>query len=119
MSPQYSGRLPCHPSQRNGCGNNGGYCGPSNSVDGCYPICPSSGTHYETSGCGNGGPLIGKFIALPTANPEWHNLCFHAVQQSQRDPANGSLIDNILAFDGKPELYFDWILKLENITAIT
>ena len=28
------------------------------------------------------------------------------------------LIDNIPAFDGKPELYFDLIFKLENIAAV-
>ena len=39
--------------------------------------------------------------------------------QSQRDHANDFLIDVMLAFDGKPELYFSWILKLENIAAVT
>ena len=29
------------------------------------------------------------------------------------------MIDDIPTFDGKPELYFDWILKLENIAVVT
>ena len=32
---------------------------------------------------------------------------------------NDSLIDDIPTFEGKPELYYDWILKLENIAAVT
>ena len=32
---------------------------------------------------------------------------------------NESLIDDIPKSDGKPVLYFDWILKLENIAAVT
>ena len=42
-----------------------------------------------------------------------------AIQQSQRDHAYDSLTDDIPSFDGKPELYFSWILKLENITTVT
>ena len=38
-----------------------------------------------------------------------------AIQQSQKEHANDSLIDDNPTFDGKPTLYFDWILKLENI----
>ena len=37
----------------------------------------------------------------------------------QQDHANHSLIDDIPAFDGRPELYFDWILKLQNKTIVT
>ena len=42
-----------------------------------------------------------------------------ANQQSQRDQANDSLINDIPAFDGKPELYFYWILKFKNIAEVT
>ena len=35
------------------------------------------------------------------------------------DHANDSLIDDVLTFDGKPELYFDWILMLENVVLVT
>ena len=35
------------------------------------------------------------------------------IHQSHQDHANDSLIDDIPTFDGKPELYFNWILKLE------
>ena len=41
------------------------------------------------------------------------------IHQSQQDHTNVSLIGDIPTFDGKPELYFDWILKLENIAAVT
>ena len=41
----------------------------------------------------------------------WHEL--------QRDHTNNSLTDDIPIFDGKPKLYFDWIVKLENITTVT
>ena len=33
--------------------------------------------------------------------------------------ADDSLIDYIPTFDGTPELYFDWIIKIENIAAVT
>ena len=33
--------------------------------------------------------------------------------------ANDSLIDDIPIFDRKPELHFDWILKVENIAVVT
>ena len=32
---------------------------------------------------------------------------------------NDSLFDDIPTFDGKPEFYFDWILKLETIAVVT
>ena len=32
---------------------------------------------------------------------------------------NDSLIDDNSTFDGKPELYFDWILTLKSIAAMT
>ena len=32
---------------------------------------------------------------------------------------NDSLIDDITKFDGKLELNYHWILKLENIAAVT
>ena len=35
-----------------------------------------------------------------------------------RNP-HDSLIENIPTFDGKPELHFKWILKLENISTVT
>ena len=41
------------------------------------------------------------------------------IQQSQRDHANDSLINDIPSFDGKPELYFYWILKFKNIAVVT
>ena len=41
------------------------------------------------------------------------------IHQSQRDHADDSLINNIPIFDGKLELYFNWILKLENIATVT
>ena len=41
------------------------------------------------------------------------------IHQSQQDQTNNSLIDDIPTFDGKSELYFVWILKLENIAAVT
>ena len=31
---------------------------------------------------------------------------------------NDSLIDDIPIFGGKPELFFEWILKLENIAVV-
>ena len=39
--------------------------------------------------------------------------------QSQRDHANNFLIDDIPIFNGKPELYFDSISKLENVATVT
>ena len=36
-----------------------------------------------------------------------------------RDHANDSLNDNIPTFDGKPEIYFHWIQKLENVVVVT
>ena len=44
---------------------------------------------------------------------------FQVIHQFQEDHRNDSLIDNIPTVDGKPELYLDWILKLENIAAVT
>ena len=41
------------------------------------------------------------------------------IRQFQRDNAKDSLIDDISTFEGKAGLYFDWILKLENIAAET
>ena len=35
-------------------------------------------------------------------------LALQAVQQSQRDYANTSLVADIPTFDGKPKLYFIW-----------
>ena len=40
-----------------------------------------------------------------------------ATHQSWQDHANNFLVDDIPTFNGKPELYFDLILKLENIAA--
>ena len=37
------------------------------------------------------------------------------INQSQGDHANDSIIDDISSLNSKPELYFNWILKLENI----
>ena len=39
------------------------------------------------------------------------------IQWSQRD--DDSLVDHMPTFDGKSELYFYWILKLENIATVT
>ena len=39
--------------------------------------------------------------------------------QSQQHHTNDSLIDDIPTFDGKPELYCDWILKIQNIAAVS
>ena len=44
---------------------------------------------------------------------------FQVIDQSQCDHANDSLIGDVPAFDGNPELYFDLILKVENIAAVT
>ena len=44
-----------------------------------------------------------------TLNETTHVL--QAIQQSQKDRTNNSLINDIQTFDGKPELYFNWILK--------
>ena len=41
-----------------------------------------------------------------------------STQQSQRDHANDTLIDNIPTFDGKLESYFDWIQIVENYKSI-
>ena len=38
---------------------------------------------------------------------------------SQWDYGNGSLVDDIHTFDGKPDLYFDSILKLDNMAVVT
>ena len=38
---------------------------------------------------------------------------------SRDDYANDSFIDDIPTFHGKPALYFDWILRLENIAVVT
>ena len=43
----------------------------------------------------------------------------HVTHQSQKEHSNDYLIDNKLIFDGKPECYFDWILKLENAAVVT
>ena len=42
-----------------------------------------------------------------------------AIWQAQLGHANDSLIDGILTFDGTPNKYFEWILKLENIPVVT
>ena len=63
-----------------------------------------------------------SLIDLLQHQQRMQNDTTHALQiihQSQWDHANDSLIDNIPIFDGKWELYFDWILKLENIVAVT
>ena len=54
---------------------------------------------------------------MSTENTRLYYIDLHVIHQSQR--ANDSLIDNITTFDRKPELHFDWILKLENIAAVT
>ena len=50
-------------------------------------------------------------------NDTIHTL--QAIQQSQRNNANDSLIDDIPTFYGKAELNFDWIYKLENTAVVT
>ena len=46
------------------------------------------------------------------------NFALPAIQQSQRDHVNDSLIDDIPMFNRKPKLHFDWILKLENVAKV-
>ena len=41
------------------------------------------------------------------------------IQQSQKDNAYDILTDEMPTFDGMPELYFNWILKLENLVTFT
>ena len=41
------------------------------------------------------------------------------IHQSQWDFENDFYTDDIPTFDGKPELYFDCVLKLENTAAVT
>ena len=41
-----------------------------------------------------------------------------AIQKSQRDHANNSLIDDIPTFDSKPKLFSNWTLKCEKIAAV-
>ena len=41
------------------------------------------------------------------------------IHQCQQHLKSDCLINDIPTFDGKPELYFDWILKLENIATVT
>ena len=43
----------------------------------------------------------------------------YVIHQLQQDHANQSLTNDTSTFDGKLELYLDWILKLENIAAVT
>ena len=51
---------------------------------------------------------------------EWYLMCKQVIHQSQIDYySNYSLNDHIHTFDGKRELYFDSILKLENLAAGT
>ena len=42
-----------------------------------------------------------------------------AMQESKRDHANDTSIDDKPTSDDKPELDFNWILKLENIAEVT
>ena len=61
-------------------------------------------------------------IVLLHCQLRMQNDTMHALQvihQSQKDHANDSLTDDIPIFDGKPEVYFNWILKLDNIDAVT
>ena len=50
-------------------------------------------------------------------NDTTHSL--QGIYQSQQDHKHDSLIDDIPTFNGKPELYFGWILKIENIATVT
>ena len=45
------------------------------------------------------------YFQQPTKNAMIHTL--QAIQQSQRTAANNTMVDNIPAFNGKPEFYFD------------
>ena len=42
-----------------------------------------------------------------------------AIHQCQKDHAKDSLIDYTPMFDGELELYFDWIMRLENLAAVS
>ena len=42
-----------------------------------------------------------------------------AIHKSLQDHADDSWIEDIPTFDGTPELYFDWIVKLEITAAVT
>ena len=44
---------------------------------------------------------------------------WQVIHQSQQDHVNDCLLNDIPTFDGKPELYLDWILKHENIAAVS
>ena len=57
------------------------------------------------------------FHCQKTQNDTTHAL--HVIHPSELDRANDSLIDDIPTFGGKSELYFDWILKLENIAVVS
>ena len=46
------------------------------------------------------------------------NHTLHAIQQSQRDHANDSWIDDISTFDGKLELYLTEYLNLKKELAL-
>ena len=60
-----------------------------------------------------------SLIDLLHCQQKTQNETLQVIHQSQRDHANDSLIDDISTFHGKPELYFHWILMLENIAAVT
>ena len=61
-------------------------------------------------------------INLLHCKQKTENYTMHALQvihQSQRDHVNDSLISDIPTFNGKPEPYFNWILRLEKIATVT
>ena len=60
-------------------------------------------------------PLKDLFKSQIQTEKEIYFKITHALQyllQSQRDHPNESPIDDVSSFNGKPELYFDWMLKL-------
>ena len=61
--------------------------------------------------------MIDLLHCKQTQNNMTHTL--KAMHQLQNDHANGSLIDNIPTFNGRPELYIDQIQNLENIAEVT
>ena len=61
--------------------------------------------------------LLDLFIV--NKRPKMMQHMLYRLYSNHRDHANDFLIDDIHPFDGKPQLYFGWILKQENIAAVT
>ena len=56
---------------------------------------------------------------MSTTDTKQHDMCGTGDPKYQKDDANNCLIDDIPKFDNKPELHFDYILKLENKSTLT